>query len=262
VIRVRQYGSDGPLVAVLHGGPGAPGYMAPVARRLGDAFRVVEPLQRGSGREPLTVALHVEDLQEVLTSQCGGRRVALVGHSWGAMLALAHAARHPGQIASIVLIGSGTFSVAARERFHAIVDSRTDVSLRRRLRTLDLEYADPDERLAARARLTLPLYSYDLESADPGFESADARAHEQTWTDMMRLQEQGVYPGAFAAIRVPVIMMHGADDPHPGEMIRASLEPYLPQLEYVEWQRCGHYPWLEPVRDQFYESLLDWLQRH
>ena len=51
---------------------------------------------------------------------------------------------------------------------------------------------------------------------------------------MMRLQEIGVYPQAFETIRAAVVMLHGAVDPHPGEMIRASLEPYLLQLEDLE----------------------------
>jgi pimeloyl-ACP methyl ester carboxylesterase len=79
---------------------------------------------------------------------------------------------------------------------------------------------------------------------------------------MLRLQEEGVYPAAFAAIETPVLMLHGAADPHPGEMIRASLEPFLPQLEYHEWAPCGHYPWLErAVRDEFFAVMGDWLGR-
>src|SRR5881397_3652262 len=112
-MKVRKYGISGPQVVVLHGGPGAPGYMAPVARGLADSFRVFEPLQRGSGPEPLTVARHVADLHDLLERRCGNARPALVGHSWGAMLALAYAAEHPGRAASLVLIGCGTFDKAA-----------------------------------------------------------------------------------------------------------------------------------------------------
>jgi len=58
-------------------------------------------------------------------------------------------------------------------------------------------------------------------------------------------------------------MLHGAEDPHPGPLIRSSLEPHLPQLEYLEWSRCGHYPWLErAVRDDFFATLTRWLDRH
>ncbi len=79
---------------------------------------------------------------------------------------------------------------------------------------------------------------------------------------MVRLQAESVYPAAFAAIDAPVLMLHGAVDPHPGRMIRASLEPHLPQLEYREWKRCGHYPWLEKaVREEFFAVLREWLTR-
>ena len=55
--------------------------MLPVACGLQDVFRVIEPFQRGSGNDPLTVARHVEDLHQVIVSQCGDERPALVGHS-------------------------------------------------------------------------------------------------------------------------------------------------------------------------------------
>jgi pimeloyl-ACP methyl ester carboxylesterase len=41
-------------------------------------------------------------------------------------------------------------------------------------------------------------------------------------------------------------MMHGTFDPLPGRLIFKGLQSYLPQLEYHELDRCGHYPWLEP----------------
>ncbi len=80
---------------------------------------------------------------------------------------------------------------------------------------------------------------------------------------MLRCQEEGLYPAAFAAIESPVLMLHGAYDPHPGRMIRDSLRPYLPQLEYREWENCGHSPWRQPeVREEFFEVLRNWLQGH
>ena len=261
-MQIRTYGTSGSLVVVLHGGPGAPGHMAPVARGLADSFRVLEPMQRASGGEPLTVAGHVADLHQVLTSHCGGARPALVGSSWGAMLALAYAAAHPGRAGPLVLIGCGTFDPEARDRMRAILDERMGDSLRQRLERLPEEFPDADERLRIMGELILPLYSHDLVTTDQEIEAYDARAYDETWEDMLRLQEEGVYPGVFEAIDGPVLMLHGAADPHPGPMIRASLEPYLPQLEYREWERCGHYPWLERhMRDEFFAALREWLLR-
>jgi pimeloyl-ACP methyl ester carboxylesterase len=94
-------------------------------------------------------------------------------------------------------------------------------------------------------------------------EPFDVQAHSETWQDMLRLQEEGVYPAAFAAIESPVLMLHGAEDPHPGQMIRAGLQCYLPQLEYHQWERCGHSPWRErTVRDEFFAVMRRWLTKH
>ncbi len=36
---------------------------------------------------------------------------------------------------------------------------------------------------------------------------------------------------------------------------------HLPQLEYREWEACGHYPWLErAVKTDFYTLLTDWIE--
>jgi pimeloyl-ACP methyl ester carboxylesterase len=261
-MKVRQYGRAGPWVVLVHGGPGAGGYLAPLAQTLADSFRVLEPLQRGSGGEPLTVARHVADLEALLRERCGDARPAVVGHSWGAMLALAHAAAHPASVRALALIGCGTFDAAGRDRVRATVDARTSAELQRKIADLAVTVRDPDERLRRFGDLVLPLYSCDLNAAELPLETCDARAHAETWRDMLRLQQGGVYPAAFSAIRAPVLMLHGADDPHPGRSTSALLRACLPQLEYREWQRCGHYPWLErAAAAEFVAVLRDWLSR-
>ena len=71
-----------------------------------------------------------------------------------------------------------------------------------------------------------------------------------------------MYPVAFAAITSPVLMLHGTYDPHPGQMIRASLAPFLPHLEYREWECCVHHPYCQQfVRDEFFAVLREWLAR-
>jgi pimeloyl-ACP methyl ester carboxylesterase len=261
-VRVRQYGEAGPWVVLVHGGPGAGGYLAPLAKTLADSFRVLEPLQRGSGGEPLTVARHVADLEELVRGRCEDARAALVGHSWGAMLALAHAAAHPASVRAVVLVGCGTFDAAGRDQLRATVEARTSAELRRRISELGAAVRDPDEQLRRFGELVLPLYSCDLGAADLPLETCDARAHDETWQDMLRLQQCGAYPAAFSAITAPVLMLHGDYDPHPGRSTAAVLRACLPQLEYREWPRCGHYPWLERAAGaEFVATLRAWLSR-
>ena len=88
----------------------------------------------------------------------------------------------------------------------------------------------------------------------------DAKAHTETWDDMLRCQEIGLYPDAFSRIASPVMMLHGSYDPHPGKMIRDNLRPSLPQLEYREFDRCGHQPAVEKfAKEEFFSVMRDWL---
>jgi pimeloyl-ACP methyl ester carboxylesterase len=215
-IQVRRYaGARGPVV-VLHGGPGAPGGVEGLALGLAGDFEVWEPFQRRSGEVDLTVDRHVSDLRDVAPDDA-----TIVGHSWGAMLGLSYAARHPDGVRVLALVGCGTYDQASRAEY----ERRRDAS-------------EQSKRVAA-----------------------DPAGQEETWRDVVRRQEAGIEPQSFAAIRAPVLMLHGEDDPHPGAMIRDSLLPYVPHLEYVEIPGCGHEPWEDANgRAQFFTALRSWLE--
>jgi pimeloyl-ACP methyl ester carboxylesterase len=238
--------------------------MTPVARELARSFRVLEPSQRRSGKVRLTVARHIADLHDLLLRiQPSNEPAALVGSSWGAMLALAYGAAHPSTVGPIVLIGCGTFDLAARAQFRATLECRMTPAVRARLGAIAAKLPERDDVWAAEARVLLPLYSFDPVDEPSNPSRVDAWGARETWTDMLRLQANGTYPARFRAIRSPVLMLHGSFDPHPGRMILAGLRPYLPQIEYREWAHCGHYPWLErEVREDFFAVLEAWLSRH
>jgi len=264
-LRFRAYGSSAHIAIALHGGPAAVGAAAPIAEGLSDCFRVFEPWQRGSGSKPLTVADHIADLHALMSSRCGQERPALVGHSWGATLALAYAAAYPDRAGPLVLIGCGTFDPQSRARLLETLSERTSAEIRLKLAALAAECPDPSERMQREAALTEPLYNYAPVNSvrdDRIEEPFDAVAHAQTWSDMLRLQSEGVYPAQFALIDSPVLMLHGAYDPHPGEMIRACLAPYIARFKYRQLEECGHSPWRERfARDEFFRFLREWLRR-
>jgi len=261
-IAVRGCGTGGPVVALLHGGPGAPGELAPLARALAGEFRVLEPLQRRSGPVPLTVARHVADLAEVLPEGA-----ALAGWSWGAMLALSFAAAHPERVRSLALVGCGTYDEAARGAYRAALASRLGEEGRRRAEGLRRAMAGATsdaERDRLFGELGLVLDRAQVVEALSEEEGApvwvDARGHDETWADVLRLQAEGVEPAAFAAITCPVLMLHGADDPHPGRATFELLRRFVPQLQYRGLSRCGHRPWGERHgREPFVAALREWL---
>ena len=163
----REYGSGGSAVVLLHGGPGAPG---------------LERLVR-----------HVADLEEFLAAHCPNERPALVGHSWGAMLALAYAAAHANRPASLALVGCGIFDLASRRRLDETRNERIGDDLRRRLARLESETPDRNEWLKRRHELTAHTESVDLTAPEEGG-GVDGQANRETWDDMMRLQADGRTP--------------------------------------------------------------------
>jgi len=244
-MKIRKYGNEGPTVFVLHGGPGAMGSAEPLALGLSDAFTVIEPWQRGSGgRDPLTVSRHVADLHEIVQNNRGVQLPTIVGESWGAMLALAYAAEHANDAGPIVLVGCGTFDKESRAVSTKIREKRiADYIAEHPEHDRDL-YLNLDDRIMKWHYMT------DNYEPVPGtlhteHELFDAKAYSETWEDMIRCQEIGLYPEAFSRIVSPVIMLHGAYDPHPGKMIRDNLKPHVPQIEYREFDRCGHQPFIE-----------------
>lgn len=263
---IKHYGTSGSMVIVLHGGPAAIGSVTPIARELADSFRVIEPWQRGSGDEPLTVARHIEDLAEIVNTYCTNENPALVGESWGAMLALAYCAVHPDTISSVALVGCGTFDKASRNRFQGIIEERTSDEIRLQIERLSEEYPDPELRLIKRYELIQSLYNYELQIESQASEvevQFDVQAHKETWADMILLQERYVYPSSFTTIKSPVLMLHGKYDPHPGDMIRDNLKQYIPHIKYHSLVRCGHSPWKEKyARDPFFRLLKEWLRNH
>jgi pimeloyl-ACP methyl ester carboxylesterase len=100
---LRTYGNAPFDVAVLHGGPGTAGGMAPLARELALRHGVLEPLQTAA-----SISGQVEELEDLL-EESADLPVTLVGHSWGAWLGYILAARHPSLVKKLILVSSGGF---------------------------------------------------------------------------------------------------------------------------------------------------------
>lgn len=98
---LRMHGHPPLDVAVVHGGPGAPGEMAPVARELARAHGVLEPPQTAS-----TLRGQVVEIEAALRGN-GHLPVTLIGHSWGAMPGFILAAQRPSLVKKLILVSSG-----------------------------------------------------------------------------------------------------------------------------------------------------------
>ncbi|GAA1190902.1 alpha/beta fold hydrolase [Pseudonocardia alaniniphila] len=100
---------DGPAVLLVHGLGGTSNFYQVQADALVDRFRVIRVDSAGAGRSPvadgISVESHADDLAAVL-GELGVDSAKVVGHSMGTLVVRALAARHPGRVSGLALLGA------------------------------------------------------------------------------------------------------------------------------------------------------------
>jgi pimeloyl-ACP methyl ester carboxylesterase len=112
-LQAEQQG-DGPLAVVFESGFGqGAGVWKGVIADLGADCRCIAYARAGLGKSgsdgtPKTIDAHVDDLAAVIDALAPDRKVVLVGHSYGGLVATEFARRHPGRLQGLVLVDPAT----------------------------------------------------------------------------------------------------------------------------------------------------------
>lgn len=254
----RRHGKPPYVAAALHGGPGAHGEMAPVARELARDYGVLEPMQTAG-----TIAGQALELSEMLKARAQGPAV-LIGHSWGAWLAALTAALHPDLVRKLILVGCGPFEASYAQMIAPVRLSRLPADKQERFTILMRQMQD--EGLQAEAARELgellgvtdtyeALRSQRLSSED-AWGGAQRGSFGELMAEVQKLRSDGELLGLASQVRCPVVAIHGDYDPHPAEGVREPLERRLTDFRFVLLPKCGHSPWLERhARTQFFDIL-------
>ncbi|MFJ6659346.1 alpha/beta fold hydrolase [Streptomyces sp. NPDC091377] len=254
----RSGHGDQPLV-LCHGGPGLWDMFGGLADSLADLATLIRWDQRGCGRSercagPWTTERFVADLDAV-RRHFGLERTALLGHSWGARLALSYTLAHPERVSALVYV-AGTGIGPNRDwwpGYRANLAARLAEHPARAARFAELDARDDltDEELRESAALQ---WSADFADRDRALEHA--RALTDPWfgingacnralgAETERLRGTPQLHAACAALDVPVLIVDGARDIRPRTAVD-SLERALPRVRRVTFEDAGHLPWVE-----------------
>ena len=254
---IRKYGRAPYTIAVIHGGPGAPGEMAPVARELSRMYGVLEPLQTAS-----TLDGQLRELRDVLETH-GDLPLTLIGHSWGAMLSYMFAAQNPLLVKKLILVASGVFDEAYVPQIAQTRLSRLTENDRVTLQALfeklnDPKTPDKDALFMHYGEIFDKADSFDPLPHVNEIVRCQYAAFEHAWSDMKQLRKSGDLLAYGRQITCPVIAIHGDYDPHPAEGVRIPLSRVVRDFRFILLNNCGHTPWIERrARERFYEVLID-----
>lgn len=213
-MQYRIWGRGPHSVAAIHGGPGACGEMGVVARELSTVRGIFEPFQAATS-VPGQVGELAAQLQEQTT-----RSVILVGFSWGAMLSILYAAEYPSTVAKLVLIGSGPLDPAYADRIMETRLSRLTKKERAWILSMMKDLDDPsalfsEVDLARFGEIISLADSVDPLPAEPSGVELSVTIHRQVWKEAAALRASGYFLEKVRSITCPVVVFHGACDPHP-----------------------------------------------
>lgn len=250
---IRLHGNPPYTVSVIHGGPGAPGSVMDFARDLAvyTGTGVSEPLQTRHCIDGLAEELHAQ-LAEYASLPC-----VLIGHSWGAWLAVFAAARYPRLAKCVILVGTGPLQT----RYVPSIGERRKANLSpaegQELEQL-LQNMPQDEAFARIGALCDKADSYDLMDIGASPVKPDSAAYDAIWPEAAQARATGALMEAVRRIQCPIIVCHGEQDPHPPEGLWEPLtEAGIPFAGHL-LPKCGHSPWKERnAREPFFRLLQD-----
>jgi pimeloyl-ACP methyl ester carboxylesterase len=247
--KLRTYGKPPFKVVTLHGGPGAAGEMAPVAKELTRTRGVLEPFQTAS-----SIDGQIEELKSVLDEK-GDIPVTVIGYSWGAWLGFLFAAWYPERIKKLILVSSGPFEDKYAARIMETRIGRLCQREKNEIRTLqdNLKELSSFERFG---EIMAQADDYDPLPVSDEVVRLSPEIHQKIWNEAAELRKSGKLLEAGKRIQCPVLAIHGDHDPHPAEGVRKPLLETLKDFRFILLGKCGHKPWIEKqARDEFFKIL-------
>lgn len=253
----------GPTVICLHASGSSSRQWLPLMEYLGPRYHVLAVDTWGSGKSPawrakrpLTLSDEVALLEPVLARAHAQGPVMLVGHSYGAAVALIAALEHPEKVHALAVYEPTLFSL------------------------VDQESPAPNEIDGFRA-----VYAETAERVDAGDAPAAARCFVDYWSgsgawEQMPEARQGQVAAtmgnirgwghaclkehtplsAFSWIGAPVLFMMGETSPASSRAVGSLLTRALPRVQIVEFEDMGH---MGPVThpdavNQVISRFLEW----
>lgn len=257
--RYRCYGKVPYQIVVVHGGPGAPGSVAPVCKELSKDYGVIEPFQSVD-----TVEGQVNELASII-KEVSDKPITLIGHSWGAWLVYLLAASQPDLTNGVILIGSGPYEQKYVQGMNERRNSRFSKEDQKTLNQLENRWSKVDSlqeekkifsqfgKIMSKAETLKPIETSSSDVID-----CQPDIFNKVMPEMMKLRQSGELFKKGYEIKCPVFAIHGDYDTHPYEGVKEPLTETINDFNFILLKDCGHYPWNEVLaHEKFYKILRE-----
>ena len=251
---------DGPGVVCLHANASTSGQWRGLMELLAPSYHVVAPDLYDAGKSPSWPSARVIRLKDEVAFiepalARAGAPVALVGHSYGAAVALKAALADPARVRALALYEPTLF---------ALLDARKQVAAAEDIRGMLVDAIgalDSGDPRAAAERFI----DYWMDGAWAQMPDTRKAAIAASVKDLRRwvfaLFTEATPLAAFRRLDIPVLYMLGARTRPSARGVARVLTPALPRVEMVELEGVGHMgPVTHPERVN--EAIASFLERH
>jgi proline iminopeptidase len=277
VLYYRDIG-QGPSIVLLHGGPDFDHhYFLPDMDRLADAFRLIYYDQRGRGKsardvrpEDVSIDSEIQDLDRV-REYFHLESTVVLGHSWGGVLAMEYALRHPERVSHLILMNPAPAShddamllrqELPKKRAAGDVEQMNTLASSAKYAQGELEtdaayyrihYRPTVRQPAQLERLVQSLRSNVTPEGILTARAIEDRLYDQTWA----LSDYNLLPN-LTYLSIPTLIIHGEYDLVPLEC-SAHIAQAIPGACLAVLNDCGHFSYLE-CPDQVRQAIVDFFQ--
>jgi proline iminopeptidase len=255
-LHVAERGSGELALFVLHGGPGLDhtmlgSYLDP----LGDLCRLLLVDERATGRsepsapETWTIERQAADV-EALAAAMGLDRYAVLGHSYGAFLALQHAVDFPGRPAATI-VSSGLPDARYLEGVQRELEAFEPVELREQVTSSWAREAEAQTQEEVASLLADQMPFHFADPRDPRIDDLAAAMSDAVYgPEVLRAAATGDYGHIAVEDRLgevthPVLVLAGRHDRTCSVVAAEAMAAGLPDSELVVFERSGHMTFVE-----------------
>lgn len=264
----------GEPVVVVHGGPGLDhSYLRPWFGPLAETHQVVFYDQRGLGASravvnaaSLSMERYLTDIDRIRERVAQREQITLLAHSWGAIPALLYAMERPERLRALILVAPVEPGSRFREQTDANQLARRDSADLAAIDSIRATAGFADRDAEAISRVFFHIFRGTFADAGVADSLLRVSLHERTArqgqlvASLLMAPLQGLdFWDSLGGIDVPVLIVHGAQDPIPIEMVQEMNEA-LPDSRLIRVDGSGHFPFVEQPA-MFWAGVRGFLQQ-
>jgi len=263
-IYYRIIGHAADTIIAIHGGPGIDQEsIFGDFRVLGEHHTVIFYDQRGGGRSTLptdtttlVVKRQIQDLDE-LRQHFGLKRVTLIAHSYGPLLAASYAIAHPENVKRMVFFGPipprrGEFFSVYGKNLNARLDSTQRAKMREASREMTSATGDTKKgcseywAIATRPRLAEPDRTMPLLKSDICAGPAAGIRYGNVTSNHIIMGSYGDWDlrPQLRTLQIPLLVVHGEEETIPMNLVEEWVTS-LPNARLFKVPHAAHYTFAE-----------------